>query len=154
MRSAFAMAVAAVASVGCGSDSGGSEPSALRFRAVLNGASHVIPVPTGAVGTADFTADSGVVTFTLTALQINEVMASHIHMGDSGIEGGVVVPLFEPSAPTGQVSGTLATGTITGAGMSITLDSLLVLMSGGHVYVNVHTVANPGGEIRGQIRSR
>lgn len=30
-------------------------------------------------------------------------------------------------------------------------DSLLVLMRNGHAYVNVHTVAQPAGEIRGQV---
>jgi len=30
-------------------------------------------------------------------------------------------------------------------------DSLLVLLRNGQAYVNVHTTANPGGEIRGQL---
>ena len=35
--------------------------------------------------------------------------------------------------------------------LRVALDSLLVLMRNGHAYVNVHTVAHPGGEIRGQV---
>src|SRR6266566_3943059 len=38
-----------------------------------------------------------------------------------------------------------------GAPTGMTLDSLLVLMRNGHAYVNVHTVAHPAGEIRGQV---
>lgn len=35
------------------------------------------------------------------------------------------------------------------AGM--TLEDLVALIESGDAYVNVHTVANPGGEIRGQV---
>jgi len=31
------------------------------------------------------------------------------------------------------------------------MDSLAVLLRNGNAYVNVHTAANPNGEIRGQI---
>jgi hypothetical protein len=56
------------------------------------------------------------------------------------------------------VDGLLAEGTITAAdlvgplaGMSI--DDLLAEMRAGNAYVNVHSEANPGGEIRGQIQA-
>jgi hypothetical protein len=32
------------------------------------------------------------------------------------------------------------------------MDSLLVLLRNGNAYINIHTAANPDGEIRGQIR--
>ena len=47
------------------------------------------------------------------------------------------------------VSGTLSAGANIGG--SMTFDQLLEKMRAGTVYVNVHTTANPGGEIRGQI---
>jgi phospholipase/lecithinase/hemolysin len=48
-------------------------------------------------------------------------------------------------------SGTL-TGTFTGTNnVSITPDSLDKLMTSGNAYVNLHTAANGGGEIRGQL---
>ena len=34
---------------------------------------------------------------------------------------------------------------------AITFDSLVSAIRAGNAYVNVHTTANPGGEIRGQI---
>ena len=46
--------------------------------------------------------------------------------------------------------------TITGASIinnvcGATLSQLAQAMQDGDVYVNVHTIANPGGEIRGQL---
>ncbi len=35
----------------------------------------------------------------------------------------------------------------------MTINDLLDEMQRGNTYVNVHTVANPGGEIRGQIEA-
>lgn len=63
--------------------------------------------------------------------------AAHIHTGSAGVNGGILHGLNTP-APTS--SGAIA---ITGA------DALLVATNG--AYVNVHTMNNPGGEIRGQI---
>jgi hypothetical protein len=40
---------------------------------------------------------------------------------------------------------------ISNGSSSISGDSLLTLLNAGLLYTNVHTAANPGGEIRGQI---
>jgi hypothetical protein len=46
----------------------------------------------------------------------------------------------------------VAQGTITNANnSSVSLDSLRVLFNNGHAYANVHTLVNPGGEIRDQV---
>lgn len=79
--------------------------------------------------------------------------ASHIHFGAPGVNGGVMYPF----SPTAAQSGQIATGTINldqpvvGFGSTISGDSLMVLFNNGGAYVNVHTVNNAMGEIRGQV---
>ena len=65
------------------------------------------------------------------------ITATHFHIGSASVSGPVAVPL---SFKNNVISGTAA--------MPVGFfDSLAV----GSVYWNVHTAANPGGEIRGQI---
>ena len=71
----------------------------------------------------------------------------------------MLVTLFSAAAPGINVAnGVLSTGTFPSAQFTIktgvTLDSVLVLLRTGKAYVNVHTVANPSGEIRGQLTSK
>ena len=76
----------------------------------------------------------------------------HVHIGAAGVLGSVIVP-FTILAQ----SGTVATGSIdlsrpiTQGNITITGDSLRTLFENGTAYVNLHTAAFPGGEIRGQI---
>jgi len=86
---------------------------------------------------------------------ITGVTAAHIHgPATTTANGPVRVDLYIP--PTGTTftgSGMLVQG-VAAAPRVISVDSVLVLMRNGNAYVNVHTVANPGGEIRGQISRR
>ncbi|CAG0929869.1 lactocepin [Thermoflexales bacterium] len=65
------------------------------------------------------------------------ISAAHIHRGAAGVPGPVAVAL--------SYSGTVFSGVVT-----LSPSDEALLLSGG-LYVNVHTAANPGGEIRGQI---
>jgi len=67
---------------------------------------------------------------------------AHIHMGATGVAGGVVVDL------TPYIVGNKLSATITGTALSASLKSNMLK---GLTYLNVHTSANPNGEIRGQI---
>ena len=98
------------------------------------------------------------------------VSQSHIHIGQSGVNGGVVlffctnlappvgVPL-PPACPTGPgintVSGTLtAANVITVAAQGIAageFSEIIRAIRAGNSYANVHTDLFPGGEIRGQV---
>ena len=65
--------------------------------------------------------------------------AGHIHKGAVGVKGDVVYPFAAPlTSPIHYMSGVL------------TADQETDLM-GGLNYVNLHTTAFPGGEIRGQL---
>jgi hypothetical protein len=64
--------------------------------------------------------------------------AAHFHAGESGKNGAVVIPIA--GADKGSFEGE---ATLT--------DVQAADLRGGKLYVNVHTAANTGGEIRGQV---
>ena len=51
-------------------------------------------------------------------------------------------------APTPTGAGFTGTATV---GSATVVDSILVIMREGRAYVNIHTKAHPGGEIRGTL---
>jgi hypothetical protein len=78
------------------------------------------------------------------------VTAAHIHVGDAGENGPVVTLLFGPGDTT--KNGTLAEGTITAGNLVAgSMADLADVLRGGFAYVNVHSTANPSGEVRGQV---
>jgi hypothetical protein len=131
-----------------------AQPS--NFRAHLVGSEENPPVDTTATGQVVFRLDAGgsSLHYTLIVANIEDVFASHIHCGPVGVNGPVGVTLFAGSTVT--VNGILAKGTITtpnpgnACGWADLADVAAALQSG-DTYVNVHTTANPGGEIRGQV---
>ncbi|PYP41597.1 MAG: CHRD domain protein [Gemmatimonadetes bacterium] len=149
----------ALALVGLACDNDNTAPAAAtRFSATLTGANErPTPNASTATGTATFTIDetAGTITYTVNVTNITNVTASHIHVGRADAAGPVVVNLLAATPPAGTINGQLATGTITaasiGTGVPITFASLTALMRSGDIYANVHTQANPGGEIRGQL---
>src|ERR1700712_6047137 len=65
--------------------------------------------------------------------------AAHFHgPADKGVNAGVVVPFAPPVASPYKGTATLT-------------DPQVAELEAGKWYVNVHTAANPGGEIRGQV---
>lgn len=127
------------------------------FRAHLSGENEIPPVDTDAQGQANFQLDEAgdQLRYRLLVANIEDVVAAHIHCAPAGANGPVGVTLFS-GGPTSD-SGTLAEGTITApddgneCGWE-TLADVVEAMRSGDAYVNVHTKANPPGEIRGQIR--
>ena len=107
--------------------------------------------------------------YKLIVANIENVVASHIHLGPAGENGDVVAFLAGPfPAGGGRTNGVLAEGTITEADLvgelaGQPLSALIAEIEAGNAYVNVHTNDGvdptntgpgdfPGGEIRGQIR--
>lgn len=121
------------------------DPSAIMFDAFLNGAQEVPAVSTTATGTASFSLNSTMTAITY-LVQVNglsgAITGAHLHEATAGNNGAVVVNL------TPSVVGNVIAGTITGT--DLTQELLESMLSSG-VYINIHTAANPNGEIRGQI---
>lgn len=124
------------------------------FRAHLSGDEEVPAVETNATGQTIFklSKDGNTLYYKLIVANIMNVRAAHIHLGERGSNGGVLVTLYSGGLIEGRTSGILAEGTITSDMVTgYTLAELVNLMLAGSTYVNVHTSQNPGGEIRGQI---
>lgn len=127
------------------------------FSATLSGSNEVVPVNTTMQGIAKFHLNgSGNLDFKLVVTKIGSpVVAAHIHCGVVGVNGPVGVTLYPGPATT--MNGMLAKGTITApnAGNACGWGNVAAVVSAiqaGITYVNVHTAANLGGEIRGQIK--
>jgi hypothetical protein len=146
----------------CGKDNS-TGPGVQTFVADLNSANEPsLKAPSQATGTATFTVSGGRITLTSLVVQnMDSVTASHIHLGAAGVAGGIAVPLLALNPPSGHIGAgqtlvsSLPITAATVVGISgappISLDSLLVLFNNAGAYVNVHTRANPAGEIRGQL---
>ncbi len=133
------------------------------FVAPQSGAQEVPSVETRARGQTvlQLSWDGTELSYRLSVANLFDVTQAHIHLAQPGANGPVVVWLY-PSGPPAQLipgrsSGILATGVITASDLvgplaGAPLDDLIEHISTGNAYVNVHTVAHPPGEIRGQIR--
>ena len=108
----------------------------------LSGDEQVPPVKTSASGSGTITVKedktvSGSVTTTGVA-----GTAAHIHMAPRGQNGKIIIPLTK-----GSDGNTWAVP----AGAKLT-DAQYEAYKAGNLYVNVHSAANKGGEIRGQLK--
>jgi len=128
------------------------------FKAKLTPKEEMVSPKSKASGTAEFklSKDGKTLSYTLKVKNIRDANAAHIHKGRKGEAGPPLVALFNGERK-GKFSGTLSEGTITendllGDLQGKPLEELLILIKAEDVYVNVHTDANPDGEIRGQIK--
>ena len=89
------------------------------------------------------------------------VSASHIHVAQPNVNGGVTVFFCggggRPACPQeGTVTGDFTANDVialpTQQLEANNLAKVLAAIRAGHTYVNVHSATSPGGEIRGQIR--
>lgn len=109
------------------------------FNADLTGASEVPAVDTQATGTAEVTVDTEAktVAWKITTEGLSgEPTAAHIH--GPAAAGENAAPAIDLSAALAEGSGEIA-------------DEQIADLEAGNYYVNVHTEANPDGEIRGQL---
>ena len=124
----------------------------------LRGAQEVPPAATNGEGEFEFELNDNALSYELSAENLNSnVTQAHIHLGACGTNGAVVAFLFGFLNAGVPADGELAEGTLTDAeviarpGFDGTLAELVRRMRDGDTYVNVHTISDPPGEIRGQI---
>jgi hypothetical protein len=114
----------------------------IMFDATLNAATEVPPKTSNGAGKLQATLDTVTKTLTYTVTYsglTGPATMAHFH-GPAlpGANAGIAVPFKDPA------SGVQGTATLT--------DAQIADLEAGKWYVNVHTAANPGGEIRGQVK--
>jgi hypothetical protein len=138
-----------------------AQPQHQEFIAKMTGSQEVPPKYTAAIGTVTLEPTPGEMTlsYKVTLNNIDKVTMAHIHKGKASENGPIIVTLFNsPSSPTGKLNGnnTLVQGNIIADNLEGLLagkriPDLIKMIKDNDVYVNVHTIQNPKGEIRGQI---
>ncbi len=96
-----------------------------------------------ATGTIDakFNKSTNVLTYTVTWNNLSGSHGGmHFHKGARGVNGGVVRLIQSSGSATGSISESWTVP-----------DSLQTTLEQNGLYVNIHTDAYPGGEIRGQL---
>ena len=131
-------------------DDNGDDRDERTFRATLSGDEEVPEVDTNASGEfeMELNSDEDELDYELDVDDIVDVTAAHIHMGEEGENGDIVVTLEEDDDRSeGTITEDDLEGPLDGEGLS----ELIELIEDGEAYVNVHTDENPDGEIRGQL---
>lgn len=114
----------------------------VHLTAALSGGAEVPPVDTPASGTATLILLGNQLLFDITYADLKaDATAAHIHgPADPATSAGVLVPLPTPTGRAGRLTGSLS---LSQQNLGTVLDGL--------TYINIHSGAHPGGEIRGQI---
>ena len=171
MKNRLLLCLSALLVVGVVACEASTEPTPtnnlVTFTATMNAASEV-PAPTGnPTGAGTFTATLDTVTnvftydLTFTGLTSN-VNNGHIHgPADAGVAAGAILNFntlqnaqFSFGATSGTGHGTALLTSATAFTTTVNGDSLKKLLFAGKAYVNIHTVNNSAGEIRGQIAKK
>jgi CHRD domain len=113
----------------------------VNLKADLKGANEVPPVDSKGAGSVTATYDTASKKLswkgTVSGLS-GPATAAHFHSGEAGKNGGVAVPIAGADKGSFEGSATLT-------------DEQAADLMAGKWYVNVHTAANKGGEVRGQV---
>ena len=117
------------------------EETPVNLSSRLSGAQEVPPVTTRGNGTA-----------TMTFNKETKVLSYSVNY--SGLSGPAIAAHFHGPAPTGQNAGVkvpIPVGANPMQGSAQIKDEDVADLLGGRWYINIHTDANKGGEIRGQV---
>jgi hypothetical protein len=141
LMSILSIAIVVNLFVSCGKDDPPPVPAdpTFTFTATLSGGAEVPTNTSTGTGTATLKFDTVTKIFTL---KVTHTIATptngHIHKAAAGVSGGVVFPFTAFISPIDYTSAALTS--VQEADLRANL-----------YYVNIHTAAFPGGEIRGQL---
>jgi len=113
----------------------------IKLQAELKGSNEVPQNTSNGSGKAEatFDTDSKVLTYTVTYSGLTgPAMGAHFHgPGEAGKNAGIVLPFKSVQSPI--------------QGSALLSDAQAADLLAGRWYANIHTAANPGGELRGQM---
>ena len=147
--------IALVATVGTAA--AGSERN---FRAHLSGDEAGVDTLGQGQAIFQFSKDGQTMHYKILVANLDKVVGAHIHYAPVGSNGPIVAGFigapFIPDDEAITVNGILVEGDITADDLTGplsggTLMDLKIAMQQEMTYVNIHTIENRGGEIRGQI---
>ena len=118
---------------------GGAEPKMM----TLSGNNEVPPNTSSATGSANVTVHEDCTVGAKVTASGMTATAAHIHTGAAGANGPVAVPFTKTGDNTFEAP----------SGAKMNPDQCAAYKAG-NTYVNVHSAAHPGGEIRAQLRGR
>jgi predicted lipoprotein with Yx(FWY)xxD motif len=150
-RKRIALIVAVLGLMAVPSSVAAVDPTQPAYGGPLTGAQENPAVATSATGqgTVVISADGSTITYIVTYSGLSGTLnAAHIHTGAAGSNGGVILPLVAGPSP---MTGTLTAANFSASGAVTTFAQAVAAIRAGTTYFNLHTTANPGGEIRGQI---
>lgn len=115
----------------------------VKLTATLDGKQEVPTNPSTATGTftGSLNKTTRVLTYVVTYPSTLVLTGGHLHKGAPGVAGPVVVPFDATALKTSPINGT-----------TTLRQSLADSLVNNQIYANLHTVAYPGGEIRGDIK--
>jgi hypothetical protein len=130
------------------------------FRARLSGDNQVPPIATDTAGRFEILVNKQATAgeYKLRVDSGVRVTQAHFHCGPAGVNGPVIVFLVGFRPEGWDVDGTwVSNATVTDANVintacGATLAAIFEQARIGNVYVNVHSVAYPGGVVRGQLK--
>lgn len=146
------------------------EAAAFQLESTLSSAQEVMPPMSSTLtgGEVTIELDAGLseaqVTLTLEG-DASTVTGAHLHCARPGVDGPIFLGLVDPGmCDAAQLAAGMLTCTLTNADVMVDADcmgtversisniaALFFAARDGLVYFNVHTVANPAGELRGQL---
>jgi hypothetical protein len=139
---------------------GAAQAQTVNFTAELSGTNET-PAPgvtTGAFGSATVTWDMATQTLTWIIDVWNMPSGTsnaHFHVGGPGVAGPTVVNIAFPANISNdyRLAGSATAANLTARGEQgiRSWDDFGQSLLGGQIYINVHSAANPGGEVRGQV---
>jgi len=141
------------------------------FTATLTGSQEVPPVVTEASGSATLMLNDAETRLTISiqlfgidldgqqtpGTNLDDLSVAHIHAAPAGVNGGVVFGFVGPNSDENgdlvidPVAGTIVSAWDADEGNNTTLTEQLDALKSAGLYLNIHTVGNPGGEVRGQV---